>query len=193
MVEHWITPDFPGGVRLRWVGVLDLGELYRWMKEWLEDRGFVDETGFTEGTKWTTVDGKGALENENSRHSMEKKYIERKHQGGKNLEITWKVSSEESKYFTFNMFINFLLLAVNDEEAEIRGVKRNLSKGDFELRMGAFVGTPEDDDMTKWSWMQRMHYRFIASKRLELQKRDLHILFYRFHSDLQDYIKNAKY
>ena len=38
MEKHYVTP--PRGIALKFQGIIDLGELYRQMKLWLEDRGF---------------------------------------------------------------------------------------------------------------------------------------------------------
>jgi len=188
-MQHWVTPTYPSGVRLRWQGVLDLPEMYRYMKRWLQDRGFVDDNGFTNGGKWT----QGPDEDENTQHNLEKKYTERRQQTSKLLEIEWRASNQMTDYFRYNIWITFFMPGITEQETEQGGVKRKLDRGDFDLRMGAHVETPDGDDFESMSWMQKMNFRFIQHKRLQMHKRDLYLLFYLFHKDLRDYIKNARY
>ena len=173
---NWVTPPFPGGVRFRWQGVMDFGELYRFMKWWLEDNEFCNDNGFTADKK-----------------CMEKKYVERRFAGGlRNVEIEWKTYRDRGDYFRYNLWVTFLILGMTDEEGEVKGVKRKLNKGDFDIRMGANVETGYGEGWSK-SVLKKIYFRFFIQKRLEMHKRYLYILFYRFNNAVKEYVQKQRY
>ncbi|HLC62975.1 MAG TPA: hypothetical protein VJJ21_01525 [Candidatus Nanoarchaeia archaeon] len=173
--KHPITPPLPSGVRLRWQGVIDFGELYRFMKWWLQDNGYCDDDGFTEDSK-----------------CMETKYVERRFQGGtKNIEIDWKTYRDVG-HFRHNIGVTILILGMRDEETELRGVKRKLDRGDFDIRMDANVETEFNEAFEK-HWFSKFYYRFFMKGRLSMHKRNAYINFYRFHNAIKDYIQNQRY
>lgn len=176
--KHFVTAPLPGGVRFRWQGTIDFGELYRFMKWWWQDNGFCDNDGFTENDQ-----------------SIEKKFVERRLQGGvRNVEIEWAGSQcpKGSDYFRHHIAMTILILGMREQEVELRGAKRNLDRGDFDIRMHAFVETGFSPDWDK-SVFKQIYYKFIIQKRLQLHKRELYILFYRFQNAVKDYIQNQRY
>jgi len=176
--KHFVTAPLPSGVRFRWQGVIDFAELYRFMKWWWQDNGFCDTDGFTEGEK-----------------SIEKKFVERRMAGGvKNVEVDWAgmMQPKGSDYFRYQIGMTILILGMRDEDVELRGVKRKLDRGDFDIRMHAYVETGFSGEWEK-STFKRIYYKFIIQKRLQMHKRDLYILFYRFQNAVKDYVQNQRY
>ena len=174
---HWVTPPYAGGVRFRWQGVMDFGEFYRYLKWILQDQGFCDNDGFT-------PDGQ----------CMETKFVEKRFAGGlKNIELEWKLFRNESDYFKYNIWVTILILQMRDEEAELRGAKRKLDRGDFDIRMGANVETASSKDWEKMGLIRKLYYNFFIAKRLQMHKRNLYILFYKMNNDIKEYIQKQRY
>ena len=174
--KHYVTRPLPSGIRFRWQGVLDFGELYRFVKWWLEDNGFCDDNGFTYGTV-----------------CMEKKFVERRFQGGtKNVEIAWETGWAKNDYFKYNIALTILILGMRDEEVEVRGVKRKLDRGDYDIRMEANLETEYNEDWEKFKF-KHLYYRFFIKRQMSMHKRNLFILFYRFNNAIKDYVQNQRY
>src|SRR3989338_4097744 len=150
-----LTPS-TGGLKIRWQGTTDFANVYKNMKLWLEDRGFVDEK------------------------TLEKKFTERRFAGGiKNLEISWECSKKISNYFTYNMKITFLILGMSEAEVQIGDIKRKLDKGDFEIRIKGWVGVG-NPDWEKSSFIDSVYFNFIGRRRLEEHKVVYYTLLYQF-------------
>ncbi len=154
-----LTPS--GGIKVRWVGTTDFAELYRFIKNWLEDRGFVKEE-----------------------RDLERKYVERRSGGAKLLEIAWHGEQKISEYYKLNMDVTFLIIGVTEIEAQIGDVKRKLDKGDFEIRISSNVEIT-DDKWNQYSLLKKIYFRIVARKRLPVYKREIYIKTY----ELQDAIK----
>ncbi|MBI4159175.1 hypothetical protein HY500_02860 [Candidatus Woesearchaeota archaeon] len=154
-----LTPG--GGLKIRWQGVTNFAEVYKFMKLWLEDRGFADEK------------------------TLEKKFTERRFAGGvKNLEIHWVCSRKESNYFYYDMEVTFLILGMSEVEIQVGDVKRKMDKGDVEIRVIASVRYG-GDVWDKSSFIDRIYFNFIGRRRLEEHKVVYYTLLYQF----VDYIK----
>lgn len=161
-MKNWVTDT--GGIRARWKGVTDIKELYRFMEQWLEDRGLADKK------------------------SLEKRYEERMAAGGKNIFITWNGGKKISNYFKYVINIGFTLIGVQDVEVQQENIKRKLSKGDFEVRVYAYVesGTEEWE---KLGILQRIYYNFIVAKRLDEYKADLYDKTYKFFNAIKEFLR----
>ena len=159
MDKIWITP--PGGLKIRYAGTVDFGNVYKYMKLWLEDRGFADEK------------------------SLETKYTERRFGDRKNLEVTWGCSRKVSNYISFDMEVTFLCLGISETEVQIGDIKRKMDKGDFELRIKGWIqlGTKEWD---QYNFLERTYFNLIMRKRLDDYKYDYYTILYRF----VDFIKS---
>jgi|SRR3989338_3864942 len=157
--DAYLTPK--AGLKIRWQGNVAFSDLYKFMKLWLEDRGFVDEK------------------------TLEKKFTERRFAGGvKNLEIQWQCSKQVSSYFSYNMEVTFLVLGMSETEVQIGDVKRKMDKGDVEIRVIGYVKVG-GDDWNKAGFIDRVYFNFIGRRRLEEHKVIYYTLLYQF----VDYIK----
>ncbi len=149
----WITPS--SGLKIRYQGTADFGNVYKYMKLWLEDRGFADEK------------------------KLETKFTERRFVDRKNLEIAWKASHKISDYISFEMEVTFLLLGVSEVEVQIGDIKRKMDKGDFELRVKGWIqaGTKEWDE---YNFIERIYYNLVMRKRIDDYRYDYYTIIYRF-------------
>ena len=159
--DVYLTPK--AGLKIRWQGNTSFSEVYKFMKLWLEDRGFADEK------------------------TLEKKFTERRFAGGvKNLEIQWQCSKKVSSYFSYNMEVTFLILGMSDAEVQIGDIKRKVDRGDFEIRVIGYVKVGEDD-WDKASFIDKVYFNFIGRRRLEEHKVVYYTLLYQF----VDYTKES--
>src|SRR3989338_3690193 len=131
MEKFYITPK--GGLKIRFQGAADFGNVYKFMKLWLEDRGFADEK------------------------SLETKYTERRFGERKNLEIHWKGVHKISNYVSYHIEVTFLCLGISETEVQIGDIKRKMDKGDFELRIKGWIqlGTKEWD---QYNFLERTYF-----------------------------------
>ncbi|SRR3989338_1939751 len=153
MEKFYITPK--GGLKIRFQGAADFGNVYKFMKLWLEDRGFADEK------------------------SLETKYTERRFGERKNLEIHWKGVHKISNYVSYHIEVTFLLLGISETEVQIGDIKRKLDKGDFELKIIGHIqyGTK---DWEQYSFIDKIYYNLIMRKRLDDYKYDFYTVLYKF-------------
>ena len=153
MEKFYITPK--GGLKIRFQGAADFGNVYKFMKLWLEDRGFADEK------------------------SLETKYTERRFGERKNLEIHWKGVHKISNYVSYHIEVTFLLLGLSETEVQIGDIKRKLDKGDFELKIIGHIqyGTK---DWEQYSFIEKIYYNLIMRKRLDDYKYDFYTVLYKF-------------
>ena len=153
MEKFYITPK--GGLKISFQGAADFGNVYKFMKLWLEDRGFADEK------------------------SLETKYTERRFGERKNLEIHWKGVHKISNYVSYHIEVTFLLLGLSETEVQIGDIKRKLDKGDFELKIIGHIqyGTK---DWEQYSFIDKIYYNLIMRKRLDDYKYDFYTVLYKF-------------
>src|SRR3989344_849838 len=93
--RHPVTPGL-FGIKVRFRGVFDLLDYYRWVYYWLDDQGYVPDE-----------------------MTLEKKYIERRKPPIKNYEIEWQAEKKISNYFTYKIKLLFLIVAVKPTEMVI--------------------------------------------------------------------------
>jgi len=128
--------------KIKWEGITDFPELYKYMKLHLEDIGYADE------------------------RNLETRYIERaKPEGKKQLEISWHAEKKKSDFFVFNIDTNFLILGMSDTELQEEGIKRKMQKGVFEVRVSSYITSTDKWDELKG--LQKMYERMIMKKRID--------------------------
>ena len=127
--------------KIKWEGITDFGELYKYMKLWLEDNKYGDEK------------------------NLEEKYIERVKGEKKQLEILWNAEKKKSDFFVFNIDTNFLILGMSDTELQEEGIKRKMQKGVFEVRVSSYIKSTDKWDELKG--LQKMYERMIMKKRID--------------------------
>lgn len=110
----WISPPLPSGLKIRHLGYLDLSEFYTWLKRWFEFNGYLHD-------------------------NFEKFYEERTLPTGKEMHIRWEGRKKQTPYFTYVIEVIWLLISVNKVEIPMGDKKRKIEKGDFELRLGAYI------------------------------------------------------
>src|SRR3990167_8204038 len=161
MEKFYITPK--GGLKIRFQGAADFGNVYKFMKLWLEDRGFADEK------------------------SLETKYTERRFGERKNLEIHWKGVHEISNYVSYHIEVTFLLLGLSETEVQIGDIKRKLDKGDFELKIIGHVKVGEGE-WNDYTFLERVYYNLVVRKRIEEYKQDYYIILYKFVGYIKEFL-----
>lgn len=160
--KEWVTP--PGGLKLKWKGVLDLNELYKQMKIWLEDKGFFDDV------------------------SSEKRYDDTRFAGGvKNLSITWNTKKPASNYFTHHINVAFLIIGMSDVEVQLpNGAKEKMKKGSFEIKIVGYVQTGSKE-WDKLGPFEKIYYNLIIRKRLDTALNDLYGKVYKFQAMIKNF------
>lgn len=112
--KEMITPS--SGLKINWKGMVELDELYKAIKSWLEEKGFFKE------------------------EESEKRYVERRFPGFKHIEIRWETRKKESSYVTDCINLNFLMIAVSEAEVQLpNGVKKKMQKGDFGITITSYL------------------------------------------------------
>lgn len=140
----WITPPLPGGIKVRHVGFLDLKEFYTWMQRWFEFEGY-----FKSGK------------------DFERFYEERTLPKGKELHIRWVGKKKVNEYFNYGIEVIWLLIGLNEVEVPRGDKKIKIFKGDFELRIGAYL----EKGMGARNIFRKIYDQFVI-RRLILDHRD---------------------
>ncbi len=138
--KHFVTPT--SGIKVRFVGTVDLKLLYKYMKIYLEDKGFAKA------------------------ENLEKSYTERVKPDGKQIEIVWECTKKINDYFKYNLKVLFLLLNINSVEVQKENYKVKLLKGDFEIHIIGWVeeGSEEWDNLGP---LAKVYHKLIARKRVD--------------------------
>lgn len=156
----WVTPPLPAGIKVRHVGYLDLGPFYTWLERWFEFQGY-----FPGGT-------------------LEKFYDEKLEQSGaKKIEIRWVGMKKKNPYYTYYIEIIFLLVGINKVEIQLGEKKVKLEKGDFELRIGAYL----EKGMAGAGFLRNIYEKFVVRKQLELYKFECYDKVYKLQEDIKTY------
>lgn len=144
--------------RFRHVGILDLTEFYRWMKRWFEFNGY-----------WE--------------NSNEKQYIETMLPGGaKKIEFTWECRKRKSPDFNYVIPITFGFIGIRDVEIQKGDKKIKLQRGDFDIRMSAYLEKTGDTGA-----LRELYERYIIKKRIDEYKLDLYDKFYKLIEDMKEF------
>ena len=146
--------------KIRWVGVTDFPELYKYMKLWLEDNGYADQ------------------------RNLEKQYIEKiKPDGKKQIEISWETKKSKSEFFDYHIDVTILVLRMGDVEIQEEGAKRKMQKGDFEIRITSYLKSTD-----KWNQLrglQKLYREMFIRKRIDVYLEEI----YKKSTSFQSYIK----
>ena len=147
--------------KIKWEGITDFPELYKYMKLHLEDIGYADE------------------------RNLETRYIERaKPEGKKQLEISWHAEKKKSDFFVFNIDTNFLILGMSDTELQEEGIKRKMQKASYEFKVSSYLeSTPAWDNLKGF---QRIYYNLIMRKRINDYLEELYDKSAKFHSYIKE-------
>ncbi len=164
-----ITPK--SGIKVKWKGMVDLDELYKAMKIWLEEKEFFDE------------------------NKSEVRYVERRFPGFKHIEINWKTKKTENIYITHHIDVNFLLLAVSETEVQLSsGQKRKLHKGDFEIIIMSYLELGDKAGGKEWEAMgpmEKFYYNIIMRRRIDTHMTDLYDKTMKFQSMIKEFFENT--
>lgn len=158
--KYYITPS--SGIKLKWSQPTDLKELYRQMKIWLEDKGFVKE------------------------NDLEKRYVELVKPQGKDIFISWECGKDISDYFSYKINVDFYLLGTSEVEVQEGGIKRKLIKGSLELRITAYVEYSKNTE--NLGLLNKIYYKMISKSRLEDYGEDLYDKVYKFQNWIKSFI-----
>ena len=157
MTKYYVTE---GSLKLRHVGILELGEFYTWLQRWFDFE-----------MSW--------------KDSNEKYYEEVVLPGGdaKNIEMRWEVEKQETNYFKYVITLDFTFIAVSDTEIQVDGKRKKAQKGDYEIRINSYLETKTDDLNTFFiTILEKILFR----NRIEMQR----ILLFEKVQSLHENIKN---
>ncbi|MFH1210219.1 MAG: hypothetical protein V1663_05540 [archaeon] len=163
MTKYYLAKD----LKIKTVTVVDFPLIYKKMKLWLQDRGFATD------------------------QTLEKKYIERIKANGKQLEIEWESMKSKSDFFEYHIDLRFLVIGYNDVEIQQGSVKKKMNKGDFEVRMDAYIMTTEKLDSL--NTLKRIYINVLTKNRLEEYKKDLYDKAYKFHAYIKELFNLRNY
>jgi|SRR3989344_5488205 len=151
-------------LKIKWEGVTDFSELYKYMKLYLDDIGYAEE------------------------RNLEKKYIKKiKPEGKEQLEISWHGEKKKSEFFNFNIDINILILGMSDVEIQQPdGVKRKMQKGKFEMRINSYIERTDKWDELKG--FQKLYYELTIRKRIDEYIKELYNKSTGFHSYIKQFL-----
>jgi len=144
--------------RVKFSGVFDFRDLYRMVRDYLQDKGYV------QGDSWKYMENYYS-----EKHSSNPKE-------GNTVWIWWrtfKKGDEGSTFYTQHIDIDFHARFLKDTEMVIDGEKRRLQKGELEILFSAYLNVDPDN---KWSshWLLKgfldMYIRRIWRKRREAVK-----------------------
>ncbi len=126
--------------KIKWEGITDFGELYKYMKLWLEDNKYANEK------------------------TLEKKYIERVKGDKKQIEIAWESQKKKSDFFVYHIDTLFLILGMGDVEIDQDGIKRKMQKAVFEIQISSYLESTKAWDDLKG--LQKWYYEYVMRKRI---------------------------
>ena len=135
--------------KIKWEGITDFGELYKYMKLWLEDNNYLKDE-----------------------KTLERKYIERAKGDKKQLEISWHAEKKKSDFFVYNIDTLFLILGMEDVEIDDNGVKRKMQKAIFEMQISSYLESTKAWDELKG--LQKIYYEMIIRKRINDYLKELY-------------------
>lgn len=151
-------------LKVKWVGIFDLNNLYRKMKFFLEWNGYGPEKG------------------------MEKSYIERIKPNGKQVEIKWVTEKEFSNYVTAVIEVTFFVIGLESVEIEKEGKKLKTKKGDIEMRFTAYLVLNASNKWKDDSYYNKVYKKFILKKNIDGYKIDLYDDLYELHDEVKSYL-----
>ncbi|MDD5331646.1 MAG: hypothetical protein PHE43_02395 [Candidatus Nanoarchaeia archaeon] len=158
--------EIASGLKVRRVGIIDLGDFYRDLKRWFDFNGYADE-------------GSGGKKFD------ELSYKETKMPGGAlKIELVWEGRKEETPFITYVISIVWLLIAVTDVEVVIDNKKLKKQKGDFELRISSYIDKHYTE---KRGLFKSLFEKFIAKKTIEDHKREVYDKTYSLQSYIKEY------
>jgi len=148
----WVSPPMPSGQKIRHVGYLDLKEFYTWLQRWFEFSGYFHD-------------------------NFETFYEERTLPKGKEMHIRWEGRKKETPYFTYVIEVIWLVVGSNKVEVPMGDKKRQIDKGDFELRLGAYLEKKGPDNFLRKIYeyfiireVRRQHWYKLNEKFSSLQE-----------------------
>lgn len=154
----WVTPPMPGGIKVRHIGFLDLGDFYRWLQRWFEFEGYFSG-------------------------DFERFYEEKIDASGKKIDIRWVGKKAKNPYYTYNIELIFLLVGVNKVEVQSGEKKIRIEKGDFEMRIGAYV----EKGMNAPGFLRKLYEKVLAKKQLDEYMMECYKKAYKLQSDIKTY------
>ena len=160
---YWVTNPLPKGIKVRYIGLLYLDELYRWLKMWFEFKKYYKLGEDFEEFYYETTNPDGS----------------------KKIEIRWKGKNKENEYFNYHIDLIFLLVNVNDVVIEKDNQKIKIQKGDFEFRIGAYLEKGMDKEP---NFIKKIYEKLMITKRLEEQKFIVYDDVYTLQKELSEYL-----
>jgi hypothetical protein len=139
--------------------VFNIKNLYVFLRDWLKDRGYLDDQN--EKEKW-----------------METYYLDKSSPGGKELWFWWRTDRvpDDNQYLQYKLNLDFHVLALKDVEIVHQGKKVKAHKGEIEVLISAWVIFDPKDTFGKSGFLKRYFKTFtdkIYRDQLEAKKAEL--------------------
>jgi hypothetical protein len=161
--------------KVKYVGVFDLKDLYRNIRDLLQDKGYVGPDSFK---------------------FMETYYQERHNpdqRRGKEMWIWWRTSKKEegSSYFRQHVDLDWHMRYIQDIEVMERGKKVRAQKGEVEIEFHGYLVVDPDDKWESHWLLKQVHPLFIGriwAKRRETNVTTIRSDVYKFQQYVKDYL-----
>ena len=147
-------------------GIFDMGELYKVMKSWLDEKGYGDE----------------------EKSFREELYVERIKGASKQIEIRWKAEKAQGEYFSHIIKVTFLIAGLTEVEIEQDGIKLGTNKADVTIKISSDM---VKDRKNKWKidFFRKIYEDLIIDKRIEEYWDGFYGKTYGFIDEIKGYLQ----
>ncbi|MBI4150075.1 hypothetical protein HY488_01595 [Candidatus Woesearchaeota archaeon] len=161
--------------KVKYVGVFDLKDFYRNIRDLLQDKGYVSSESYK---------------------FMETYYQERVNpdpKRGKEMWIWWRTSKAEERttYVRQHCDVDFHMRFIHDIEVMDKGKKVRAQKGEIEINFHGYIVLDPDDAWEKHWFLKQIHplfYERIWAKRRETNINTVRNDVYKFQQYVKDYL-----
>jgi len=157
----WRTPE--GGLKVRHIGVVDLGDVYRWLNRWFAWHGY-----FKKGRDFEQFYNQ--VDNPD---------------GSRKIEIRWNgVKGSDSPYFIYHIELIFLFIGVKDVLVGPEGNQAKMQQGDYEFRIVGYL-EKKSEGVT---WLRKIFEQLMVGSRVDEHKFEVYDKVYKLQEELSEYL-----
>jgi len=158
--------NIASGLKLKWSGVIDLGDFYTKLKLWFDREGYGDEF----------------------KSFKEVKYVQRMKPNGKEIDIKWIAERDKSDYFSNSISITFMIMGIKDVEVQKNGKKVKMNSLNLEIKLFADLVKNRKGRWKKNSIMKKIYENFVIKERIDSYKLELYQQIYILQDEIKDYL-----
>ncbi|HLC52249.1 MAG TPA: hypothetical protein VJI98_03340 [Candidatus Nanoarchaeia archaeon] len=165
-------------IRIKYKDIFDLNEFYKALREWFNDKQWVDEEDKNE--HWETY------------------YGERLAGGSREIWWWWRLfkKAPDSDYLKYYIDIDVHCLGIVDTEVIVNGNKLKVNKGEIDFYMKGMIEKTYEAEFEK-NWLLRevkdIFSRRIYRKNLEQRRKELYQEMYELNNFIKQWLKLKRY